>query len=142
MGQARKTLLILGGILNILAVILFFVFILLLLHYSKSEELIREGIDDGTITIGDDSLTIDEQVDYAQKVLKICAVVLIFLTIFMAASSVTALVGAFSDSMPLAVINIIFGLFASSIFVLIGGILAVLDIKEKRNKKGYNNELV
>ena len=142
MGQARKTLLILGGILNILAVILFFVFILLLLHYAKSEELIREGIDDGTITIGDDSLTIDEQVDYVQKALKICAVVLIFLTIFMAASSVTALVGAFSDSMPLAVINIIFGLFASSIFVLIGGILAVLDIKEKRNKKGYNNELV
>ena len=112
------------------------------MHYAKSEELIREGIDDGTITIGDDSLTIDEQVDYVQKALKICAVVLIFLTIFMAASSVTALVGAFSDSMPLAVINIIFGLFASSIFVLIGGILAVLDIKEKRNKKGYNNELV
>ncbi|MCR5349603.1 MAG: hypothetical protein K6E20_01280 [Acholeplasmatales bacterium] len=143
MSSAKRTLYLIGGILNILVFLIVIVVMFVLFILAGNEEWIRDSLYEGDFDY-DPTLPIEDQVKEIQILFRVWGVVIIFFAIFLVISTVFAIIAVFKDSIAINIVNIALGLFSGSIFVICAGILGLLVIKEmeEKNKNKYNNELL
>lgn len=93
------------------------------------KDLITQGIENGEINVGSGATT-EEKYQYLVSVFKILMIVLIIIAVFIAISVVIAFVSIKKGKVGLHIANIVLGLFAGNIFILIGGVLGIVAASE------------
>ena len=131
MRKASDIVLLVGGIVEILATITFLALaiVFMVLASPASAEIIKEGLQDGTITtsfVG----SVDEQVAMIQLVFNAVGVVFVVLTVFSLIGCVVSFLAKAKKTNPLYVLAIIFGAVTIEV-PLVGGIFGLIA-----NKRG------
>lgn len=131
MRKASDIVLLVGGIVEILATITFLALaiVFMVLASPASAEIIKEGLENGTITTSFTG-SVDEQVALIQLAFKAVGVVFVVLTVFSLIGCVVSFLAKAKKTNPLYVLAIVFG--AVSTYVpLVGGIFGLIA-----NKRG------
>ena len=131
MRKASDIVLLVGGIVEILATITFLALaiVFVVLASPASAEIIKEGLENGTITTSFAG-SVDEQVALIQLAFKAVGVVFVVLTVFSLIGCIVSFLAKAKKTNPLYVLAIVFG--AVSTYVpLVGGIFGLIA-----NKRG------